>query len=409
MKEFFKIGWRNLWRNPRRTAAVITAGAVGVAAIMLSVGVTVGIIRQIINSNLSFQTGHIQIHKKGFHKNPTVNGAFVPDKKIIDALKSMGEIKAFAPRIKITGLIMTAENSSGVVITGISPEKEKHVSTVDRSILSGTYLKAGKTGQILLGEKLAKKLNVNTGDRVILMAQGRGQEVGALSLRVTGIFRAKLSAHEKLYVFITLDDARQLLKLESDEITGITAVTPTSEDADIIKDALKKMISDESLEVLSWSELQPILREIVTFYSMAIYLVYILIYIGITFAVLNTVLMVVFERTREFGILSAIGMKGYQVVGLVLIECFWLGLLSVIMGNALGIGLLIYFATHGIDLSVVAGGAEFWGIGRVIYPAINPESAWKGSIYTLLLIMVVSLYPSVKAARMDPVEALKFH
>lgn len=399
------IAWRNIWRNRRRSLIIIASVSVGTVAILLNDGLSVGMIRQIFDNQIGSFVAHVQIHKKGFNDNKVIQ-KLVPEPELVEStLNRTPGVVHFSRRVMTFGLVSSALNSSGVTIVGVEPENEARVTTVEKWTMEGRYLGEGKH-EIIIGRKLAEKLDVGLGDRLVGMASGIDGDIGAEMFRVVGIFETVSSEFDRAYIFIPLKTAQEMLGT-GNNVSEFAIVAKTREAVDSIKSTLQDALGDE-YEVLSYADILPLMLAQMELYQESTYIVYVIIGLAMIFGIINTMLMSVFERIREYGVLMAIGMKNSRLFTMILTEAFLLGLLGALVGIVSGLLIMLPMANHGLDLSKFSEGLTSFGSGAVIYPVLVVRTIVE-SVFILPLIAVAgALYPAVRAVRFEPVRAIRY-
>ncbi|MBN1141935.1 MAG: ABC transporter permease [Deltaproteobacteria bacterium] len=402
----FQLAWRNLWRNPKRTLILLTAVVIGVWAMIVIGALMRGISSQMLRHGIATLTGHVQIHAPGYRADPVVENsipAAAPVTARLAALLPAGT--RWAPRIRVAAIAGNARHSAGVTLVGIDPAAEKGVSFIGAAVTEGAYLPSEGEGGLLIGRALADRFGTGLGKKLVLMSQDSERGIASRAFRITGLFRAELEATEKEFVFVTLPEAAAMLKLGAG-ISEISLLLPSDGLASEAADRLRQSLAGEALEISTWQELLPMIRGVLELYDGVIFVWFLVIFIAMGFGIVNTFLMAVLERLREFGLLKALGMRPSGIVGQVLAE----SLLLLLTGQALGsaFGFLSYrgLARNGIDLSAVAEGLEYVGMTRIIFPVLLPRDVATANLVVFLLGLLVSLYPAVKAGRVTPVQAL---
>ncbi len=401
----FKLAWRNIWRNKRRSLIVVLSVVVGVVAIIISDGLSNGMMRQMLFNQISSNIAHIQIHKKGFKDNKVVKN-YLPDFKQVESIvKSQPMVKSFSERVISSGLLSSANNSSGVTIYGVHPEEEAKVSKIKSSIIEGKYFDDGGRS-IVIGKKLAEKLDVGIGDKVVAMVTALNGEMGSELFRVTGIFRTYSSDFDKTTVYVPIQTAQKMLGI-GDKIDEFAIILDNYKKAPEVK---KKLLSklDNRYEVFTYGDLLPMLILQMDIYNETMFILNLIIGLALVFGIINTMLMSVFERIREFGVLMSIGMKNKKLLTMILSEAFILGIIGTIIG--LGVGLLIQIplSKSGINLSFFAEGLESFGAGAIIYPVLSIQNLINTIIFMPFVAVIGALYPAYKAIKLEPVYAIRY-
>jgi len=299
-------------------------------------------------------------------------------------------------------VIASERESAGVTLVGIDPARERGLSFIPGAITAGRYLESVDDPGLLLGRKLAEQLETALGRRVVLMSQNAGNQVGERGFRVVGIFDADPQAMETGYVFIGRTAAQQMLKIDS-AVSEIAIMTP---DRDRLVPVLASLrAAAPGLDVVPWTELQPLLVLTEKVNNVILLIWFTVVFAAMSFGLINTLLMAVFERTREFGLFQALGMPPRYILGQVLTESLILLAFGLLLGNMLG-WLNVYWLKDGIDLSAFAQGLELVGVSPVIYPALSAADVLTANLLVTVLGIAASLYPAWRAARHVPVEAI---
>jgi len=400
-----KLAWRNIWRNRRRSLIVLTSVVVGLVAIVISDGLSNGMIGQMLFNQINLNISHIQIHKKGFNNNKTVKNFISDYKKVDEVLKDDPSIKSYSKRVFITGILSSANNSSGVNIYGIDPEQEAKVSIIKNSMIEGSYLTKNKR-DIIIGEKLAEKLEVEIGDKVVAMANTLKGNIGSEVFRVVGIFKTASSKFDKTAIYIPAATEQNMLNI-GDKYYEYAVITKDYDKVDETQKYLEAKLGN-SFEVLSYKDLLPMLIYQIELYKETMWILNVIIGLALIFGIINSMLMSVFERIREFGVLMSIGMKNSRIYLMIVTEAFIIGIVGTIVGIIVGLLLEIPLAHTGIDLSFFSSGLEAFGIGTVIYPVLSIGNIMMSSIFMPFVAILGALYPAYKAIKLEPIYAIYY-
>lgn len=407
---YFQLAWRNIWRNPGRTFVILTAVVIGVASMIFLCALMRGMEVEMIQNSIATLTGNIQIHEKNYRSDPVVENSMTDPVLLEKALKScLPQGAAWAGRVRVNAIVANARHSSGVTFVGIDPAKEAEVSFIGKAVTNGRYLKSGDTNEILVGQALLDKFETKIGHKLVAMTPDTDQEIASRAFRIVGVYRAEMKATEKEYVFVPLSEAQKMLKLNN----GISEVAITLKDRGLngvkekaLAEKLTSLLPGTIYKIETWQELLPMMREYISLFDNFIYIWYFVLFIAMGFGIVNTMLMAIFERIREFGLLKALGMKPLTIIRGVITESFFLIVLGLVAGNVAGIVTVLLISRTGIDLSALAAGVEMWGVPRVIHPELWLFDVITANFVVLVLGLVVSIYPAAKAARFTPVEAL---
>jgi ABC-type lipoprotein release transport system permease subunit len=403
---YLRLAWRNIWRNPRRTTVIMFAVIVGVWCMLVLSALTRGAETGMIQNGIATLTGHIQIYANGYRKDPVIEknmGDPGSIKTVLEAHLPPGA--HWTPRIRVEAFARNARHMAPVTLVGIDSAMEKQVSFIGKAVKKGRYIQPGDKYGIVVGQALLEQFETRIGHKLIFTSPDTDQEIASRAFYIAGIFRAELQATEKQYAFVTLPAIRHLLKLE-DIITEISIVLPHHHGVRQVYDRLKAALPADRFEVVTWKERLPLLTAYLRIFDGFLLIWYLVVFIAMGFGIVNTTLMAVFERIREFGLLKALGMKPQQIIKEVLTESFILLILGLAMGDMLGFLTVFSLSAKGIDLSALAAGTEYLGFSRVVFPVIYAKDLIVSNLVVLILGLFVSMYPAAKAARFTPVEAL---
>jgi putative ABC transport system permease protein len=400
-----KIAWRNIWRNKKRSLIVLTSIVIGTIAAVVLDGLSIGMLNQMLFNQINTGISYIQIHKKGFNDNKTVQN-YMPDyKHVEDVLKKNPQIKYYSKRVITFGLLSSATNSSGVYMNGILPQEEENVSVIKSSIVEGSYL-TQKQREILIGKDLAEKLGVGLGDKVVALCTTPDGTVGTDLFRISGIYETASSEFDKVNIYINLHSAQQMMGI-GDNIYEFAIVPGDYERVPAIKDKLVSQLGNR-YEVLSYIDLLPTLILSLDLYKESMLIFDIIIALALIFGIANVMLMSVFERIREFGVLMSIGIKNAKLFIMIIVEAFIIGVLGTVIGIGLGSLIELFLSKVGINLSIFAESLKSFGVGAIIYPVLSLSN-----IATLLMMIpfisvLAAIYPSYKAIKLEPVSAIRY-
>jgi len=400
-----KIAWRNIWRNKRRSLIVLSSVIVGVIAAILVDGLSNGMLEQMLFNQINSNVSHIQIHKKGFYDNKTVQN-YIPDyKKAVQAVKNNPSVKYYSERVITFGLLSSASNSSGVYINGINPEQEQNVTDISKSIVEGSYLR-GEGRDIVIGKSLAEKLGVGIGGKVVAMSNTPDGSVGSDVFRVKGIYETFSSEFDRINIYIPIGKAQQMLDIGAN-VHEIAIITTDYEQAGKVRNEIASKL-DGGYEVLSYIDLLPMLILQMDFYKETMIIFNLIIGLALIFGIINVMLMSVLERIREFGVLMSIGMKNSKLFTMIITESFIIGLIGTVLG--IGLGLLIQWplSNTGLNLSMFAESLKSFGVGAIIYPETTVENLTSLIIMIPLIAVIAAVYPAIKAIKLEPVYAIRY-
>jgi putative ABC transport system permease protein len=403
---FLRLARRGLRRNLRRSLITLSAIATGLAALVFLWGYVDGTNRQMIGNITGYLTGHLQVHQRGYHDDPTLDLTFDRADALMARFDKQGRIAAIAPRVESQALASGAEKTRGVMVIGVDPERERRVTTLHRALKQGAYLDATDRQGMILGDRLAEILRVNVGAEVALVTQAADGSIGAGRFRVRGIYRSGIDVIDTSLVFVTLPAAQALLSLEG-RVTALIARLTELDDVPRSVTELRREL-DTGFEVLGWEALMPELAGNVALHKMFAYIILFVMFVVVALGIANTILMGVMERTHEFGMMLALGTRPVQVARTVLYEALLLGLGAVALGSAFGTGVTGYFGYRGIDLGDYSQAVQMMpGLTGIVYPSVRLEYLLLLAATLLTTTVCASVYPAWKAARLAPIDAIR--
>jgi ABC-type lipoprotein release transport system permease subunit len=397
-----RLAWRNAWRHPRRTGILITAVAIGIAGTLLTMAVNFGMIFQMVETAIATELGHVQIHARGFDENPELKVRLTDGGQ--EAVKQLERLhaRAFARRVRGEGLVSSPRASAGVRVLGVEPEREAKVTRIAESMTAGAYLDAvGR--RVLLGEELARRLEVDVGDKVVLSVQDLEGELTGEALRVGGLFKTPSRVIDRGTVFLRIDDGQALLGLGG-AVSEVVALAESRGQVAGLRSELAAALGDA--EVRSWEQLQPLLVYMIDVFDQSAILVYAAVFIAMAFGIANVLLMTIYERTREIGIMRAIGFGRGRLVATIMAEAVIVTGVGLVVGFA-GALVGVWALADGIDLSSFAQGLEYFGVGSRIVPVLRSSDFTGPVAVAFVTAVIASAWPAWRAVRLRPAEAVR--
>ncbi len=399
------LAWRNLWRNYRRTIIMLAAIAIGVWAMIFMTALMRGMVDEMIKDSIQTLVGHVQIHHPSYRDDPNITNSIPePSGALLNTLNNP-PVKAWTSRIRVPAVISSERESKGVMLVGIDPQKEQQLSFIAGNIEQGEFLKTPEDKGIIIGKKLAKQLETRLGKRIVIMSQDPENTIVDRGFRIVGIYKAKLPSLEEQYVFIGLSSAQMLLKLP-DQVSEIEAIGSDYRPkyVDKVFNTIQKA-TPENQEVLPWYQLDSYLGTMLDVMDGFVVVWVIVIFAALSFGLVNTLVMAIFERVREIGLMQALGMKPSSIMLQILLESLILLLLGLLIGNVLSF-LSIQPLKSGIDISIVAQGMEMMGSASILYPALKLSDVILANAIVIILGLLASCIPAWRASRYEPIEAL---
>ncbi len=399
-----RMAWRNLWRHPQRTILMIAMVAFGSFVILILWGITDGFLASMTHSQVAQNQGAFQIRAAGYAEDPVPSsGLRLDDLVRIEAALAGLRLRATAPRLEVYGMIRSAYGSDGVTIRGVDPTREPRVTDLQDSLTAGRYLVG--PGEVLLSAQLAADLDVRVGERVVLLASG-ADGTTSQAFRAVGLFSSTVTELERV-ALVSIVDARALTGWGG--VTALAvALPPGASTSAAVAHARELLANQSEAEVADYFGLNPLARLMVQGSTIKMIPFVVLISLLVGFGVANTTFYSVLERTREFGVMAALGMSRRQLARMVLVESVFVSAIGFAVGGSIGYGALLYMARVGLDLTpLMAGfGAEL-GIPTVIYASAS-GLYWLAALSVVVFTaLVAAWYPARRANRLEPVTAIR--
>jgi ABC-type lipoprotein release transport system permease subunit len=398
-----RLAWRYLWRNHRRTIIMLSAISVGAWAMMFMMALTRGMVDQMIADGISVIPGHVQIHDPAYLDDPSITNRLpYTDAELAEKFDD-ADFVAWASRVRVPAVITSERESRGVTMLGIDPEAERSFSFVDYDAVDGRFLEGVDDSGIVIGAKLANTLETRVGKRVVLMTQDPDNEIADRGFRVVGLFHANIESYEDSFVFVGRQTAQKLLGI-GDTTTEAVFVGNDYRNVDPVYEKVAAAV-DDAVRVSPWTEVDKYLGTMLRTMDGFMLIWVVVIFLALSFGLVNTLVMAVFERVREIGLMLALGMKPAMILGQIIIESMML------LGIGLAIGDVLTYVTikpleSGIDISIVAQGMEMFGASSMLYPALYLKDVILANVVVLILGFLASLSPAWRASRYEPVEAI---
>lgn len=403
---YLRLAWRNIWRHRRRTVIIVLAMGLSLALMMFYDGLLDGFNQAIAGNAVRVLGGNIQVHADGYREKVDSNPLLplADDSAVIQAALAQSEVIAASRRIQTGGLASNREGAFPLNVIGIEPDAEAPVSLIAEHIVDGRFLQTEDEDVVLIGQGLADALSLKVGDRLTVVGSDINKQNRQRTMTVIGIYDVGLPSFEKGSVYISLTEAQNLLGLrgQSTEVQiTLKAVGPEDEVIAALRPALP------GYEVESWAQNYPELGSAIGQKNavMDIFSVIIVVIAGI--GILNLLLMAIYERTREIGLLGAMGLKPRQIAATFILEGALIGVVGVIAGILMGLGINLSLGQVGMDYSQYAGITEYMAlISGKVYPTLGVNRLFTRAMVILIIAALAALIPALIAARREPSEAL---
>lgn len=408
MRLYLRMAWRNIWRHRRRTAIVVIAMGLVLALMMAYDGLVAGFEQAIYGNAIRILGGNIQVHAVGYGESNDSN-PLLPlgnPTAVVDAARGLPQVVAASRRINTGGLATNREGAFALLVSGIEPEQEGRVSLVAQNVVDGRYLQADDGDQVLIGQGLAEAMGVTVGDRFTLAGKATHEQMRQRTVTVVGIYDVGIPDIEKRTVYMSLAEAQSLYGLPDQTTEVVISLSKIGQERSVAA-ALQNLVP--GYEIDSWETNFPELQAAISGKGavMNVFSVVIMMIAGI--GILNLLLMAVYERTREIGLLGALGLKPRQISTLFILEGAMMGIVGAAFGVAFGLAMMIVLGRVGFDYSSFASMTSYTALisGRV-YPTLGVEKLPARALTVAVIAALAAVIPAREAAQREPAEALHY-
>lgn len=410
MLSLVSMAWRNLLRHRRRSLLTAMAMAIAVAVVSATMVFIEGMYGQMREVVVDQSLGHVQIHHPDYPGRRSMHDALEGVESRVGEIEAMAGVVHVAPRLFGHGLVGASTRTEGAQLLGIDPQREARLRDLDRRVVRGRWLDPASSGQAVLGEDLARRLGCGLGEEVVVVTQAADGSLGNDLYEVVGLVRTGIPQFDRGAVFLVREDLGRLLALE--DRAHEVVVVGSGQDATAVtalQGGVLALLDDEEVLVRTWWEVDPTSQQLFAMQGFTSWLL-ILFFFGVSaVGVINTLLMSVLERTRELGVMKALGMRPRGIVALVIAEALLLSVLSVLLGLVGAVGLNTYLVQQGIDFSVQGQGFELGNVSfdPVIHGRWTAAAIWQPVVGVLFFGVLAAIWPAMRASRLQPVDALR--
>ncbi len=398
-----RLAWRNLWRNHRRTLIMLAAITLGVWAMIFMTALMRGMVSQMVADGISALPGHVQVHHPDYRDDPSIANLIpISDTELSARFEDAGFVK-WASRVRVPAVITSEYESRGLTLLGIDPASERDLTFVDYDAVEGRFLNSSDDAGVVIGKKLASTLNTQIGKRIVLMSQDPDNDIADRGFRVVGLFEANVQSFEENYMFAGKATVQKMLRI-GDQVSELVVLGDDYRDVDAEFEKVSQLV-DGNVEVKRWFELDPYLGTMLGVMDGFVLVWVVVIFLALSFGLVNTLVMAVFERVREIGLMLALGMKPINILVQIIIESLLLLAIGLAMGSALAWA-TVQPIKGGIDVSMVSEGMDMWGMSSVLYPELLLSDVVLANVVVLVLGFLASLSPAWRASRYEPIEAI---
>ncbi len=406
--DLWKIAIRNLFRNKRRTILISISIAGAVIGLTWMSGWMIGMMREMNEMVIKGGLAHVQITHEKYRDDPGLQFCIENPDSIIEKIRHIEAIEKISPRISVEGMISSAGNSAGVLLQGIDPEIEGKISLVGEAMTEGALSSINDGKNVVLSQSLAEKLNVKLKSKIVIMGSNAFGEVEMESVRVSGIFHTGYGEYDQFFVFLSLPTLQEMFGLEN-AVTSIAISVNEKSNPTAIRDKIHSELHAPrySLEIVSWIEIAPTMIQMMNEMENMLYAFYSIFYIAMAFGLINTMLMAIFERRRELGVLLAIGMTPRRLKTMIMLESAMITAIAAFLGTVLAIAISEIFIPDGMDLAIYADALEDFGLSTKIPFVYSWGAVLIPFTSAIFFGMIAGFFPARRAAKMNPVESIR--
>lgn len=400
------LAWRNLWRQPRRTLLTLSAIAFACLVMVFLLALQVGTYASMKDNTMHLFDGYAQVQPPRYLDDPGIRKSFDHAAALAQRVARIAGVGAVAPRAQTYALLSKGSHSLAAMVVGVDSKAERKVSRIAATVRVGRYLRGGDAAEIVLGEALARNLKAGVGDKVTLLGSARDGSVAADVLTVVGLFSSGMRDLDRQLAEMPL------MRFQSDFVmpdqANVLAVSGASLGAvNQALPAIRRAVGARGLSVRSWGELEPGLKNAIQLDASTSMLWYVVLVVVSVAILLNTILMSLLERTREFGILLALGMRPTAAAQMVWLEILMMLALGLMLGVGLGAGAAGWYAVHGLLLPGAEGVFAQWGLPGKMYPQLTPFSLFAAPTAIAVFTALTGVFPLLRLWRLEPVAAMR--
>lgn len=400
------LAWRNLWRRPQRTILSLVSIAIVTALLVFMLSFQIGVYATMKETTLRIFDGYAQLQPHGYADDPSLDRTIEHPERLVQAAETVGGITTAAARVNSFAILANGQRSYGAAVVGVDPASEAKISSIASTIQSGRYLRASDTDSAILGDILARNLGLAVGGKVTVLGSARDGSVAADVLRVAGIYHSGIPELDRSILEMPLARAQETFGM-TDAANTIALGGPSLGAVNRALPSLEALGRERGVAVRDWAAMEPAMRDAIDLKYATSLLFYLTLVTVVAFIILNTLLMSVLERTREFGMLLALGMRSSQIGAMVWIELIGLALFGCAIGLAIGGGLTLWLEHVGVVIPGLTKLLAQFGLPGRLYPTLTPFSAMIGPGVLLAAIAVGGVVPYLRVTRLTPALAMR--
>ena len=400
-----KIAWRNIWRNRVRSLVVIIALALGLWAGTFTTGFYQGMINQRVNDIIQSEMSHFQIHDTLFREEMQSKYYIKNAIPIQQSILKNEHVLATTGRVIVNAMMGSATKNGGIKFLGVDPQEENAVTTLSEKLVEGKYFEGISRNPILISAKMAEAYRLKLRSKVVVTIQNMKGEIAAASFRVVGIYKSGNGMLDEMNAYARRSDIQQLIGLDEADLHEIAVLLDDHELAEPMATAIQTEYPE--LEVKPWLDLATGMRYMVEAGNTFAMVIVAIILIALLFSVINTMLMAVMERTREIGMLMAVGLNRRKVFLMIMLETLFLSLIGGPVGLLVAFSFIQHFGKYGFDLGAMGETYGEFGFAAIIYTELDASTYVNITIMVLMMAVLASIYPALKALKLNPSEAIR--
>ncbi len=402
-----RLAWRNLWRQPRRTWLTTSAMVFSNVLLIFLISLQFGMYGMMIDNTLSLMTGHLQIQAPGYREAQKMRQVVPNVLDLAESLRAELGTDRIAARASAFALASSQDRTQGLQILGVEPDFEPRVSTLPGLVREGRYLDDSRAQEIVVGRVLARNLRIGIGDELTILGSGRDGSFAAAILVVAGIFESGVADLDRSIAMMPLGAFQEAFTMQAAGHQVVVSAEQLAEVPALKAELEARLPPDEDLVVHDWDTLQAGLRQMIQADISSAFFMYAVLVVLVAFSVLNTQLMSVLERTREFGIVLALGLRPGHLGSLVLLETALMGLMGAVLGILVGVLVTAWFSEHGLSYPGLEELAAGFNLPGRMYPRLTPWSVLSGPLVVFAFTVLAAVYPALRLRRLEPVEAMR--
>jgi ABC-type lipoprotein release transport system permease subunit len=385
---------------------MIAAIAIGLFAGIFFMAFMQGLVDARLKTATKSELAHLQVHAPRFSENKNIEFYISDSQELLDKIAAKDSVVAVSRRLIAEPYVMAAHGTGGGTLMGIEPDKEKKVTDISERLVEGTYLeKTSRMPPILVGQKLAKKLKLKISSKLNVQIVDRSGHLSAKGYRVAGIYKTASTSYDETHLFVNYTDMKEQLGMDEDTAHEIAILLNKADEADVMKPTIQKIAGNNIVE--TWKEISPEMSLLTGMMGQFMYIFVLIILIALCFGIINTMLMSVMERTKEIGMLMAVGMNKRKIFKMIILEAVMLTITGGVVGIIIGTAVTKYLETTPINLSLFSEGLDKYGFASLVYTSLSSDSVAVISILVVITGILSAIYPARKALKLNPAEATR--